>query len=423
MILSKYNMDDAKNNVNLGDESKNVFDSKIKKTDDINSENNILNSNNIDETTFNEKKQKGNTQINLNENNLDKSDNKIFKEDQNFKSIKVYMKKPKEVRSNEKEKEKENEFDELEILNETIFNNLNMISDRKKADFKGEDLFSQNKESNEAKGENNNNIENEESKISKIDENNKNSISGIINKNLSPINNSSLIKEEENINNNNILNSKKYINNNKNNENSSNSMVNKDNNTSMTQKENNKEDKNNINNDINFKEKNNNQSEDTSENKLSIKKVSIKENSIFSSSKEEEIIFTKPILVLEYLNKIRKDTRMNIRPEKLPRVFISKTYTSLEKQNNSLSSDELLIIPKINFCYFIKSPNIITIDNKKNFIKTIINERCFITKFIGNNLNNMQKIDSNMEGETRLEDLANKNKKKKKKKIKKKKKR
>ena len=418
MILSKYNMDDAKNNVNLGDESKNVFDSKTKKTD---SDNNIINSNNIDETTLNEKKQRGNTQININENNLDKSDNKIFKEDQTFKSIKVYMKKPKEVRSSGNDKE--NEFDEFELLNEDIFNNLNMVSDRKKADLKGEDIFNQNKADNEI---NNINKLNSKDEIAKIDEDNKNTISGIekneaslktieskVNKNLSPINNSSLIKEEENQNDN-ILNNKKDSIRNKN----PNNMINKDNNTVISLKDN----KTNINNDvINDKETNNIQNENNPDKKLLIKKISLKGHSLDNSSKEDEIIFTKPILIAEYIFKIRKDTRMNIRPEKLPRVFISKTYTSFEKQNNILNLDEPILIPKINICYLIKSPKLILMDSKKDFLKMVINDYCFITKLLGNNLNTIPKIDSNMEGEPKLEDLANKNKKKKKKKIKKKK--
>ena len=112
---------------------------------------------------------------------------------------------------------------------------------------------------------------------------------------------------------------------------------------------------------------------------------------------------------------------MNIRPEKLPRVFISKTYTSFEKQNNILNLDEPILIPKINICYLIKSPKLILMDSKKDFLKMVINDYCFITKLLGNNLNTIPKIDSNMEGEPKLEDLANKNKKKKKKKIKKKK--
>ena len=50
MILSKYNLYYANNKVILGDESKNVFDSKAKKTD---SDNNSINSNNFDKTTIN----------------------------------------------------------------------------------------------------------------------------------------------------------------------------------------------------------------------------------------------------------------------------------------------------------------------------------------------------------------------------------
>ena len=80
---------------------------------------------------------------------MDKSDNKIFQKDQTFKSIKIYMKKPKEVRSSGNDKE--NEFDEFELLNEDIFNNLNMVSDGKKADLKGENIFNQNKTGNEIK--------------------------------------------------------------------------------------------------------------------------------------------------------------------------------------------------------------------------------------------------------------------------------
>jgi hypothetical protein len=195
-------------------------------------------------------------------------------------------------------------------------------------------------------------------------------------------------------------------------------MINKDNNTVISLKDN----KTNINNDvINDKETNNIQNENNPDKKLLIKKISLKGHSLDNSSKEDEIIFTKPIVIAEYIYKIRKNTRMNIRPEKLPRVFISKTYTSFEKQNNILNLDEPILIPKINICYLIKSPKLILMDSKKDFLKMVINDYCFITKLLGNNLNTIPKIDSNMEGEPKLEDLANKNKKKKKKKIKKKK--
>ena len=62
------------------------------------------------------------------------------------------MKKPKEVRSSGNDKE--NEFDEFELLNEDIFNNLNMVSDGKKADLKGENIFNQNKTGNEINNKN-----------------------------------------------------------------------------------------------------------------------------------------------------------------------------------------------------------------------------------------------------------------------------
>ena len=144
------------------------------------------------------------------------------------------------------------------------------------------------------------------------------------------------------------------------------------------------------------------------------KNLNIKGISSNSTIKEEEINFNKPILTAEYLNKVRKDTKMNPRPPKLNRVFITKTYTSHNKSNNSLG-DEPPLIPIINICHFIKSRKIITIDIKKNFLKkTVLNEFCFMTKIAGNS--SMLKIDSNMDNPAKLEDFEKKKKKKKKKK-------
>ena len=119
--ISKFNSEDTKNNFNYGESSKFIFDNKNESTNFgniLNPESNI-NPNNMD-STFNEKGQKSNTKIYINENNLDNSDNKIFKEDRTFKSINVYMKKPKEIKT----KSKENDMDKIE---EDFINELNLF--------------------------------------------------------------------------------------------------------------------------------------------------------------------------------------------------------------------------------------------------------------------------------------------------------
>ena len=73
---------------------------------------------------------------------------------------------------------------------------------------------------------------------------------------------------------------------------------------------------------------------------------------------------------------------MNQKPQKLNRVFITKTYSSPNKQNN-LSIQEPLIIPKINICYTVKSNQIISINSKEGFMRKIVtNDCCFFTKLI-----------------------------------------
>ena len=158
------------------------------------------------------------------------------------------------------------------------------------------------------------------------------------------------------------------------------------------------------------KEKNYNSKNDK---KSSTKNLNINGISSTNTLKEEEIIFNKPILTAEYLDKIRKDTKMNPKPPKLNRVFITKTYTS-HNQNNNLN-DDIPPNPRIQICHFIKSRQIITIDIKKDFLKkTVINEFCFMTKIVGKN--NLIKLDSNMDNAAKLEDFDKKKKKKRKKK-------
>ena len=375
--FSKHNVEDAKDNINFEEGSKNVLDSKNDKTDskDENDSDKNLNSNNMEDTTMIEKRQRGNTQINLNENNLDKSDNKIFKEDRNFKSINVYEKKPKEVRGNKKKivKDDEDEFDEFDILDEENFNNLNMVSDRKKSNFKNSEIFR-----NESKDkEDDNGIDNN----TKINENS--SDPNIVDKKDGK--NRNISQSEDN--------TEKDINN---------KIKDNDQIESNDQKEKNKE--------KNYNSKNDKQ-------KQSTKNLNINGISSTNTLKEEEIIFNKPILTAEYLDKIRKDTKMNPKPPKLNRVFITKTYTS-HNQNNNLN-DDIPPNPRIQICHFIKSRKIITINIKKDFLKkTVINEFCFMTKIVGNN--NLIKLDSNMDNAAKLEDFDKKKKKKRKKKKKKK---
>ena len=430
-MLSKLNIDEVKDNLNFGEGSKNILNSK----DNKNESRDNYNLNNSD-SIMNERKQRSNTQININENNLDKSDNKVFKDERTFKSINVYKKKPKEIKGKEKEIQDEN-GNILDIMDESNFNNLNMINGKvfnKKMNngLQMEEVFSKSIKRNKEENTNNENIENLKLKINNKDNNtdNQNEIKvrqninfDTFNKNENNKNN--IIKEE---NNNNAISGIEIDNSNDNNESFksiaakvSNNIPSKNNSSFNKSIENDNKNKQ-LNNKKNNEFENNDQKEknlifdyntEINQNK-SLKKLNINVIANNSESKEEEIIFNKPILTVAYLKKIRQDIKMNQKPQKLNRVFITKTYSSPNKQNN-LSIQEPLIIPKINICYTIKSNQIICINSKEGFMRKIVtNDCCFFTKLITNNL--QPKVDSNMEDNPKLEDVDKKKKKKRKKK-------
>ena len=134
-------------------------------------------------------------------------------------------------------------------------------------------------------------------------------------------------------------------------------------------------------------------------------------NSGRRKSNLDQLIYNKPIIQINYIQKIRKDKKMNLKPPKLNRVFITKTYTI-----NNITKP--ILIPKINFCYMIKSPNIIIKESKKDFLKkSVINDFCFYTKLLEKG---GKKYDSNYE-DAKYDILNKKKKVSKKKKTKKKK--
>ena len=418
-MLSKLNTQEAKDNINLLEASNNKTESKEK----INIDDN-LNYNNED-TLINDKGQKSNTQINLNENNLDKSDNKIFKEDRTFKSINVYVKNKKDIKGsnqylnkNEQNIGNTNSFD---IIDEENLNNLNMVNGKvfnkkmKNGFDNDNDIFEdikfdsiKNKEDKNTIEENNkqksrNNLEeknkpqtfakddnNINNMLSRIEMNNSNdnnasfkSIAEKVSKNIPSKNNSSFIKNKE------IK------------DDFSESI---DKNKNISQNEEKKENKDN---NIIYDYNNTNNNNKNINQKTTLNNITGNE-----TSKEEEIIFNKPILPAEYINKIRKDIKLNPKPAKLSRVFITKTYNTLNKTNSTI--EEPVIIPEINICHMEKTNKIICIENKKDYLKKIvINGFFFVTK---TKVKERQPIlDSNMEDEAKLEDLENKKKKKKKK--------
>ena len=203
-MLSKLNIDEVKDNLNFGEGSKNILNSK----DNKNESRDNYNLNNS-ESIMNERRQRSNTQININENNLDKSDNKVFKDERTFKSINVYKKKPKEIKGKEKEIQDEN-GNILDIMDESNFNNLNMINGKvfnKKMNngLQMEEVFSKSIKRNKEENTNNENIENLKLKINNKDNNtdNQNEIKvrqninfDTFNKNENNKNN--IIKEENN---------------------------------------------------------------------------------------------------------------------------------------------------------------------------------------------------------------------------------
>ena len=465
--ISKFNSEDTKNNFNYGESSKFVLDNKNESTNFgniLNPESNI-NPNNMD-STFNEKGQKSNTKIYINENNLDNSDNKIFKEDRTFKSINVYMKKPKEIKT----KSKENDMDKIE---EDFINELNLFyyenpTNTRKRDILNSDLdidfdtnqdiskkenkqekiinkiYDKEKIKQEKSKEDINKKENRKNNIPELEldktngikakekiksikteqvkhpnfeKDNNNVISGIemensndnasvkslvvkVNININSKNNSSfsdnLIQDNININND-IIKLDKNINNKENiktNELNPNFENNKNNFNNISQNEDNIE--NNkiiINNKKSSKENdliNNNNKENNNEDKfntefnekLLTEKIKMKKAPINKLSKDdEEIILNKPVLTASYLKKVRKDMKMNPKPAKLNRVFISKAYTNVRF---IINKQQPIIIPKIDICYTKKFKKIINLGKKiESYRKTILTDYCFFTKIEG----------------------------------------
>ena len=460
--ISKFNSEDTKNNFNDNKNESTNFGNILTPESNINP-------NNMD-SSFNDKGQKSNTQIYINENNLDYSDNKIFKEERTFKSINMYMKKPKEIKG----KNKDNEMDKIE--EEFIKNRLENQNKTKQKDnslnseldfyfdSNQDDIFKKKKnenynniiDNNKNKISNKNilyddynDINNEESEMNNLNQinktnglknkgkkhsikkekekspnfakdNNNNIISGIDiensndnasvkslvvdNLNIPSKDNSSFsaglgenIQQNNNNKNNDILTNDK-INNKKNKnkyfddsdrdfekENIKNKKIPKN-------KENFENDSNPINKGKNINDKESTEEKDNRDNninkynaninkKLLPEKIIIKNTSINCKDVEEEIIYNKPILSISYIKKVRKDLKMNLKPPKLNRVFISKVYTSIKREDPKK-------IPKIDICYTIKSNKIIVIQNKKDSYKTnVLNDYCFFTKIIGNEEN------------------------------------
>ena len=407
-MISKINTQEAKDNINLLETSKNKTETKEK----INSNDN-LNYNSSEESSLNDKKQKSNTQINLNENNSEKSDNKIFKEGRTFKSINVYLKNKKDIKENNKHPNKNDQnlgyMNSFDIIDEESLNNLNMINGKvfnkkMKNEFDDDnDIFEDIKfDSLKNKEDNNTN-----------EENNKHKSRNILEEKSKP---QTFAKDDNNINN--ILSQIEMSNTNENNASLKSIEENKEKNKSISPSEDNV---NNNKNKVNKENKENNIIYDYNmiDNNKKILSQGTNLNSVTNNdtSKEEEIIFNKPILSVEYLAKIRKDNKLNTKPAKLNRVFITKTYNTLNKTSNNTSIEEPFLIPEKNICHMEKSNKIICINNKKDIMKTIVtNGYFFMTKAIQKEQKEKeQKIDSNMEEETKLEDTENKKKKKKKK--------
>ena len=167
------------------------------------------------------------------------------------------------------------------------------------------------------------------------------------------------------------------------------------------------------------KSKNNESNSNNNNESKDINKKTNKQNSISSISKEEEIIYNKPLLGLSYFIKTRKDIKIHSKlPQFKKRVFITKTYNTNNPNNTNI--EEPISIPKTNICYMMRDPFILLIDKKKESIpKSVVNNCYFITKLTGvKDIKNKNEMSKSSKGN----DKEDKKKNKKKKKIKKKKK-
>ena len=100
-----------------------------------------------------------------------------------------------------------------------------------------------------------------------------------------------------------------------------------------------------------------------------------------SISKEEEIIFNKPMMPLCYLLKTRKDKKIHNIIPKHKRLFITKIYGT---KSSNVNIEDPITPPKVNLCYLQKDKKIILIESKKDkMLKSVRNNFCYYTKLTG----------------------------------------
>jgi hypothetical protein len=98
-------------------------------------------------------------------------------------------------------------------------------------------------------------------------------------------------------------------------------------------------------------------------------------------SKEEELIYNKPMMPLCYLLKTRKDKKIHNIVPKHKRLFITKIYGA---KSSNINPEDPITPPKVNLCYFQKDKKIILIESKKDkMLKSVRNNFCYYTKLTG----------------------------------------